>query len=292
MKILLLGSNGQVGSEIVRTFSDQDCNLISLSSKELDVSDFKLLSKKILDIHPDILINATAYTNVDDAENEIEEAFLVNSEAVDIIAKNIKLINSKLIHISTDYVFDGKSQKDYSEEDLTTPINIYGESKLLGEKNIKKQLDEHIILRTSWVYGKNGNNFVKTMIKNSHKNQLKIINDQHGNPTSASSISKVLWKICEVIYDEKFSNFGIYHFSNSTKVSWYDFAKLIFNQAAKKDIIGSKPNILPIQSKEFNQKAKRPKDSSLSIKKITKVFAINDYKLSNELSRVLEDLRL
>ena len=291
MKILLLGSNGQVGSEIVKTFSDQDCNLISLSSKELDVLDFKLLSKKILDIHPDILINATAYTNVDAAESEIEKAFLVNSEAVDIISKNIKLINSKLIHISTDYVFDGNSQKDYSEEDVTSPLNIYGESKLLGENKIKKHLDKHIILRTSWVYGKNGNNFVKTMIKNSHKNQLKIINDQHGNPTSASSISEVLWKICQVIYDKKFSDFGIYHFSNSTKVSWYDFAKLIFNQAAEKNIIESMPNLLPIESKEFIQKAKRPMNSSLSTKKIAKIFAINDYELTNELSRVLEDLR-
>ena len=217
MKIVLLGKNGQVGSNILKKNKDYLFNLFSFSRRELDISNFQDFESKMNIIKPDVIVNATAYNFVDLAEeNETEEAFKVNQDALDFISTFCNKLNIPLIHISTDFVFDGNSSQPYKEDDKVNPLNIYGKSKVGGEEVIKKNLDKHIIIRTSWVFSEIGSNFLKTILKLLEtKKSISIVNNQIGSPTSANSISDIIMKILKYTLIIKVLNGGTYHFSDT-----------------------------------------------------------------------------
>lgn len=270
MKIIVLGSNGQLGSELKNSLEGK-YNAIFFSSKDLDITNFSFLERIIDQEKPDILINAAAYTAVDKAEINKIRAFKVNDEAVNIIARRIKLLNSYLIHYSTDYVFDGDKKEKYNEDDLTNPLSIYGKSKLAGEKNIVNTGCKHFIFRTSWVCGENGKNFIKT-IKNLSENKklINVVNDQFGVPTSTKLICKVTKYLIRDIYNNNSWNSGIYNLVPNGETNWYEMAILISKIAISEfnNENFKKLSIKKISSKEYKTEATRPMNSLLSNKKL------------------------
>ena len=278
-KILVTGGNGQLGKEL-REFSSLHTGLefIFLSREDLPIDQFELLRNYFDTLKPAYCINCAAYTAVDKAESEKDLAFLINGEAVGVLAAICKEHNTKFIHISTDYVFAGEAAYPYTESSLTDPINVYGASKLEGEKQAMELNPESIIIRTSWVYSSFGKNFVKTMMQlMSEKDEVKVIKDQLGSPTNAADLAETIFNIianCHLqIYDW---NPGIYNFSNEGIISWYDFAKAI------KEITNSPCNVKPISTAEYPTSAKRPSYSVLDKTKILETFwvQLKDWKKS------------
>jgi len=278
MKILLFGKNGQVGRELNRSLSPLG-TLLTFGRDEVDLDKKDTISNIISKEKPDILVNAAAYTAVDCAETESKLAHRINAEAVEVMAKEILKQNAWLIHYSTDYVFDGKKQTPYTEEDLPSPLSEYGKSKLKGENFIRKINPKHMIFRTSWVFSSHGSNFAKTMLRLAkEKNELKVVNDQFGAPTSAELIADVTAIAISCIknnIDEKELS-GTYHLAASGKTSWYGFAKTVIKEAQAQ---GSKhilklENINPISTEEYPTPATRPQNSRLDTAKISKTFEI------------------
>jgi len=270
-KILVTGGNGQLGKEL-REFSSLHTGLefVFLSREELPIHQFELVRNYFNTLKPVYCINCAAYTAVDKAETEKDLAFQINGEAVGVLAAVCKEHNTKLIHISTDYVFNGETTYPYTENFPTDPINVYGASKLEGENQAIQLNPESIIIRTSWVYSSFGKNFVKTMMQlMSEKDQIKVIKDQLGSPTNAADLAETIFNIiglCHLqIYDW---NPGIYNFSNEGIISWYDFATAI------KEITNSPCDVKPISTKEYPTPAKRPAYSVLDKAKIQKTYGI------------------
>ena len=265
--ILVTGVNGQVGSEIKELSSNYDYNFLFTTSKELDITEHKKVKEFIKENNIKTIINCGAYTGVDKAEDEKELANDINHLAV----KNLAILSNefgiKLIHISTDYVFDGENFKPYTEDDITNPNGIYGQTKLDGENAmIDYNLKNSIIIRTSWVYSSFGNNFVKTMLRlGKEKDELGVIFDQVGTPTYARDLAKTILDILPNIKNDKTE---IYNYSNKGVLSWYDFAKEIMRMA-KLDCI-----INPIETKDYPTPAKRPHYSLLNKSKIKQEFHI------------------
>lgn len=266
MKLLVTGANGQLGSELkVLSLSYTKYEWVFTDIDEFDITNLEIIEKTLTKFNPDYVINCAAYTNVDQAEINKEIANLINHKSIAEIAKWCERKNSKLIHISTDYVFDGTSTKALNEESKTNPINHYGNSKLLGDIACRKQCPNSIILRTSWVYSSYGNNFVKTMMRlMTERDELNIINDQIGSPTYARDLAETILNIVE----HKNWIPGIYNYSNEGEISWYDFAISI------KNINGFKIHINPIKSEEYKTLAKRPKYSLLDKTKIKNTYNI------------------
>lgn len=277
--ILVTGANGQLGLCLKDiSFTYPNLNFHFKNSTELDITNENNLKKLFSRINFDYCINCAAYTNVDKAETEKERAYLVNAEAVKLLAQTCKNHNTTLIHISTDFVFDGSKNSPYTEMDMPNPINVYGASKLKGEQHIKDTFDKYFILRTSWVYSAYGNNFVKTMIRlGLERDEISVVNDQIGSPTFAVDLAKVILQIISL----KSHNYGTYHFSNEGTISWYGFALEIFR---KKNISAT---IIPISSKEFHSIAKRPKHSTLDTTKIKLNFHLDIPIWSESLRTVL-----
>ncbi len=285
MRILVTGENGQLGKSIKRAISGvNQNNFIFVSKRELDLSNNKNIEEYFINNNFDIVINCAAYTAVDKAEHETDLANQINHIAVEklaIIANN----NFKLIHISTDYVFDGKSDKPYIESDQANPVNNYGKTKLSGERKILEVMQNNaVIIRTSWLYSEFGNNFVETMLElGTNKEKLKVINDQIGTPTCASDLAKA---IVSIIYSEKFllDTFPtqIYHYANLGQCSWYEFAKAIFSF--------SKINcdVSPIPTEVYPLPAKRPKFIVLNKDKIIKSFNLYIPKWEDSLKQCIE----
>ncbi|MDQ6472067.1 dTDP-4-dehydrorhamnose reductase [Flavobacterium sp. LHD-80] len=273
-KILVTGAKGQLGSELsVLSSSYPQFEWIFADRKKVTLDDLEFLDFQLNEINPDIIFNCGAYTAVDKAEEEIDLAFRINYSAVNLIAKYAFQNKIKLIHISTDYVFDGSSSIGLNEEAKTNPINIYGESKLFGEIACLKENPDSIIIRTSWVYSKFGNNFVKTMQRLMQEREtINVVNDQIGSPTYANDLAKVMIDIVESL------NWipGIYNYSNEGEISWYDFALSI------KELGGYNCNVVGVPSLSYFTPAKRPKFSLLDKKKIKEIYnlAIPDYKES------------
>ncbi len=267
--ILVTGSNGQLGSEIRNLSSSCDFfDFIFTDFEELDISNFKSLEKFFAKNKIDFLINCAAYTNVDKAESEKEKAFLINGKAMENLVKMCEKHNCKLIHISTDYVFNGKKYFPYKEDDKENPNSVYGKSKLAGEKIIINSNIEYIILRTSWLYSSYGNNFVKTILKLAKKvEKLSVIFDQIGTPTYAKDLSKIIFHILkEKIENKKKFKKGIYNFSNEGVCSWFDFSKEII------DFYDINLKLIPIETKDFPTVAKRPHYSVLNKSKLKREF--------------------
>ncbi len=281
MNILVTGAKGQLGSEIKVLSKKYPYNFFFTDKEELDIIDKDKIKNFIDENKIDLIINCAAYTAVDKAEDDRELAKLINYQAVSNLAQISKEKDIKLIHISTDYVFDGKNYKPYKEDDKTNPINFYGITKLKGEKVFANSGAKGIIIRTSWVYSSFGNNFAKTMLKlGREREELSIIFDQIGTPTYAKDLAKTILDIIPKL-DNKAE---IYHFSNEGVCSWYDFAKEIM-KIAKIDC-----TINPIETKMYPTPAKRPYFSLLNKSKIKKEFNINIPYWKDSLNKCLEIL--
>ena len=276
MKVLVIGSDGQLGLEFQKISNSYDSLSWFFSTiKTLDLLKLNTIDSFLNNISPCIIINCAAYTNVDKAEKEIELANIINYKAIEVISRWTSDNNKKLFHVSTDYVFDGLSKLPLSENSITNPVNEYGRSKLKGEQACFKNDPNSIVIRTSWLYSSFGKNFVKTMIDLMKKNNsVKVVNDQIGSPTYAYDLAKV---IIEIIMKSK-NKSGLFHYSNEGEISWYQFAGSI------KDLYDLDCEIIGVSSKEFKTIAKRPKYSLLDKTKIKKTFNLEtpNYKQSLE----------
>ena len=289
MKILILGSKGQLGIELKNSLEDLG-ELLNLSKDELDITDKDKVVQVLSDFQPNFVINAGAFTNVEEAENNAEIAFKVNGEAIGFIAKEVFSRKIKLIHFSTDYVFDGLKIGKYTEEDSTNPINVYGHSKLLGEQLIKQSQCHYYIFRTTWVVSKNGKNFAKTilnLIKN--KSEIKVIKDQIGVPTSTELISKVIKNLITSSLDDQAWEKGIYNLTPIGNSSWFDVARYICQIAIENNLKLSLniDGILPILSRNYPSKVKRPLNSLLDISKVNKMIDFDLPKWEDDLYKVV-----
>jgi len=284
-RILVIGGNGQLGhclQKLAPKYHDQyDFNFTG--SSVVDITNFEQVDTVFAEYQPDFVINASAYTAVDLAETETEKAFAINADGVGNLAQVCKDNNAILIHVSTDYVFDGETNLSYSEDDFTDPIGVYGASKRKGEELALENNPETVILRTSWLYSEFNKNFVKTMLHLFEiKDELGIVGDQFGQPTNANDLAEA---ILEII-DAKNKTFGIYHFSNYPETTWFDFASKI------KEFSGSNVILKSITTQEFPTPAKRPKRSTMSLDKIEKDYQIEPKHWENSLRDCVEILKL
>ena len=276
MKIVILGANGQLGRELAEILQNK-FSLKLYKKKDLDITNFIAVENMIKYEKPEILINAAAYTSVDNAENNINYAYKVNSEAPQKIAEILETYKGYLIHYSTDYVYDGEKEIPYKEIDETNPLNIYGKSKLEGDKKIERSMTNFLIIRTSWVVSSYGNNFIKTILKLIKDNEtLNIVKDQFGVPTSTNLIGKITYKIIKNINSPKQIDSGIYNLSPRGRTNWYQMANKILERANDYDFLSesNKVKILPIDTIDYPTKAKRPKNSLLDTNKIEKALNI------------------
>ncbi len=241
------------------------------SDMDVDITNIEALSNFAKDKKIEWIINCSAYTAVDKAEDEPDKVFKINADGVGNIAQVAKEKKAKLIHISTDYVFDGKQAEAYTESDATGPIGVYGKSKLEGEKNILRVTPEYFIFRISWLYGHHGANFVHTMLKLfAEREEVRVVNDQWGSPTFAEDIADVIIKVVK----ENISAYGIYHFANGGKTNWFEFTREIFRLAKEKGLVKKDIKIIPVTTADYPTKAKRPEYSYLSKDKIEKKLGI------------------
>ena len=291
MKILILGCKGQLGRCLNDQLVNTDHEVIYTSRAQIDISNFGVTKSKILDFSPDLIINATAYTAVDKAEEDRKTANLINHLAVKNIAYICNELGCWLIHVSTDYVFDGNSNTSYKEDDKTNPQSVYGETKLNGELAIQASDCKYIILRTAWVFSEYGNNFLKTMLRlGAERDELSIVDDQIGSPTYAQDIAKAVVAFVQKLNSEK-NIHGTYHFVGEVSCSWADFAKDIFKEALKQDIIKNKPKISKICTSEFPTLANRPMQSNLDCSKFKDEFGINPSKYKDGINSSLVVLK-
>lgn len=264
--VAVTGAQGQLGKSIHDLASDYpNLHFVFLSRQDMPIHHFELVREFLRGIHPEVVINAAAYTAVDRAEQEKDLAFQVNAEAVGVLAAWCAQHGSKFIHVSTDYVFDGESEKPYVETDPTGPRSVYGASKLEGERQALEFLDQSIIIRTSWVYAPYGKNFVRTMLGlMKERDSIRVVNDQIGAPTYAPDLAKAILDIVSGVNWVP----GIYHFSNSGRISWYDFAVAI------QKITQADCRVEPISTTDYPTPARRPSFSLLNTEKIRSVYGI------------------
>lgn len=266
-KILITGANGQLGMALAEIAKTLEANCVFLSRQELDITSQEEVESVIKTHNPSVIINTAAYTAVDAAEEDKEEAFNINGRAVKNLVEVCRLLDIALIHISTDYVFDGSKEGTYVEDDKPNPKTVYGVSKLAGEQEIiNSDLLRYAIIRTSWVYSIYGSNFVKTMLKLSQeRSELSIVDDQLGCPTWANDLARALFVIAEELDSQ---NSGIYHFSNRGEITWHTFANAIFKNS---DI---EMSLKPVSSEAFPRLAERPKNSVLNTGKLSNTFGV------------------
>jgi len=275
MKVLVLGCKGQLGLCLSDQLENTVHEVVCTSRDHIDITDFDATKSQIFEISPDVVINATAYTAVDKAEEDQETVNLINHLAVANIAVACNELDCWLVHVSTDYVFDGTSDVPYKEHDQTNPQGVYGETKLKGEQAIQSSGCKHIIIRTAWVFSEYGNNFLKTMLRiGNERDELSIVGDQIGCPTYAQDIAKAIMTILESLKSKEFTS-DLYHFSGKFCCSWAEFSQLIFNEAERLNIIKNKPKVLAITTEQFPTLAKRPAQSQLNSNKLRAIFGID-----------------
>lgn len=271
MVVVVTGAGGQLGQALQFIAPNYpEIQFVFCDSTILDITNLSCVEQIFKQHKPNFCINAAAYTAVDKAESEHEKAHLINVDGPKNLAKVCKEFDTILLHISTDFVFDGTKDSPYSEEDTPNPTGVYGQTKLDGEKAIQECWNKHFIIRTSWVYSQFGNNFMKTMLRlASERDKLSVVNDQIGTPTNAVDLAEILAKLCTSTFHLPSSNlFGIYNFSNEGQCSWYDFAKKIF------EFNNVKINLEPIPTTSFPTPAKRPAYSVLDKSKIKNTFGV------------------
>ncbi|MFH2011532.1 MAG: dTDP-4-dehydrorhamnose reductase [Pseudomonadota bacterium] len=258
-KILILGASGLLGNDLIKILRIKH-EVIGKDYKDFDITNKEITREKILDINPQIVVNLAGFTNVDGCETEVENAFMVNAEGAKNVALACEEGNIKLIHISTDYVFDGKRGEPYMEDDTPNPLNIYGKSKLKGEEYVKEITEDLLIVRTEWLYGKKGNNFVNIILKLTLvEKELKVVDDQIGSPTYTKDLAYAIGVMLELNLK------GVYNITNRGTCSWYQFALKILELAHIESI-----KVTPVSSEIYNSPAKRPAYSVLNCSKFEK----------------------
>ena len=292
MKVLITGAQGQVGKELTQIANKKGFDVIAAGRAELDITQTQNIEDYITQCQPDIVINAAAFTAVDKAESEQDLAFAINRDGAKNIAGACKKHNIPLLHISTDYVFDGTKSKPYSEDDSVSPLGVYGESKWQGEEAIRNNLSDYLILRVAWVFGAQGNNFVKTMLRlGNDKSELNVVADQFGGPSPAKDIALTLIDLVEQYQKNNTLTWGTYHYCGKSKTTWYDFAKEIFNQAFILGLLDKEIKVNPITTAEYPTAAKRPGNSMLDCSKLKKTFGIEMPEWKEALKSVLMELK-
>lgn len=285
-KILVTGGNGQLAYDLRHSISKQESaiSLFAFNRSQLDVTQYDLVEKTIAKIQPDFVINTAAYTQVDRAEQESLQAFLINRDGAKNLAIACERFSCPLIHVSTDYVFDGQRNHPYSETDTVNPLSVYGESKFRGEEQIQKFCEAYMILRVSAVFGVHGNNFVKTILRLANeKDQLQVVSDQWTCPTPAAAIAEALLTMCQK------PQWGVYHYCGDRAVNWYEFAKIIIERARNHKAL-SVNEVQAITSSEYSVPAKRPQYSVLNCEKIKNTFGIEQAHWEKGLNDVITTL--
>ena len=301
MKVLITGSEGQLGKELAKT-KPNNINLIALNKSKLDLSSASECKSVISKIRPDYTINCAAFTNVDQAEVEKELAIMVNGTAVGIISEEIKKFGGKFIQISTDYVFNGKKRNiPYQRYEKRDPIGIYGVSKAKGEEFVEEIFrgsKNGIIIRTSWLMGPVGKNFARTMLNlHSKKDEIKVIYDQIGSPTSTSFLAKAIWKLVNLgedidIPQTSAEKVPIFHISNSGLASWYDISVAIGKVAKNNNLINREAKVIPISSEEYSTLAKRPNFSVLETNSSLEILNINHAHWYAEIEKIIKNTKI
>lgn len=295
MKIMLLGKDGQLGWELQRSLSPLG-ELLSLGRQDGDIRNFEKLRSYIRNYFPDVLVNATAYTLVDKAESEAEEAYLINAEAVDVMANECAQLGIWFVHYSTDYVFDGDKPSAYIETDIAEPLNVYGKSKLAGENAICRSGCKYLIFRSSWIYSMRKENFPLKILQHALKDEkINVVCDSFGTPTSVNLVADVtalaLYRI-STDFDLERTSSGIYHLVASDETSWYEYAEFLVALARKKGLpVKTLPHeILPISGISYQGVAQRPKNSRLDNKKIINQFNLVLPHWGKHVEQFVEDL--
>ena len=258
MKVLVTGVKGQLGFDVMNELQTRGIEAVGVDIEEMDITDSLSVKKVITQAAPDVVIHCAAYTAVDAAEENEAVCRKVNADGTENIAKVCRMLDCKMIYISTDYVFDGKGTRPWEPDDERHPLNVYGQTKYEGELAVQKNLTKYFIVRIAWVFGKNGKNFIRTMLNLAKTHDtITVVNDQFGSPTYTYDLAKLLVDMTES------DKYGIYHATNEGICSWYEFACEIFKQA------GVNVNVIPVTAAEYQAKAKRPENSRMSKSKLT-----------------------
>ena len=274
MTILLTGAGGQVGREIQRQANQAGTSLVSMLRGQLDITDPDAVQQVVQKTRPGIIVNAAAYTAVDKAEDEPERAFRINRDGAANLAEAAAQAGIPLIHLSTDYVFDGTNPRPYAETDTASPIGVYGNSKWEGEEAVRQHLSQHLIVRVSWVFGFYGHNFVKTVLRlTQDRDTLRVVADQTGGPTYAGHIADILLDLCRRIAAGDPIDWGTYHFCGNPVTSWHAFAEAIVRSGRRLGLIDHPVTVDAITTADYPTRARRPANSALDCHKLETVFA-------------------
>ena len=272
MRVLVIGGSGQVGAALRET-APAGMEVHAPSSTDMDIRRQGSVRRVVRTTQPDLVVNAAAYTQVERAEDEPELAMAVNGEGAGNVAAACADWGCRLIHLSTDYVFDGRRSRPYREDDATAPLNVYGRSKLEGERAVRSCLDRHLILRVSWVFSATGSSFVRTMLGLSHREEVRVVNDQHGTPCAAGSIAEAVWRIARKLRDA--GEFGTYHFATAPPTTWCEFAETVYVCRRKADPAAATPNVVPISTGEWVTRAERPLNSVLDAARLARDYGVS-----------------
>ena len=286
--ILVFGGNGQLGQELSRKAVEHGAALTALPRSEADITNADQVNAAIQRHKPDLVVNAAAYTAVDQAEDDYDIALRANADGPAILAAACQSADIPLIHISTDYVFDGKKTGAYCETDAIAPIGAYGRSKAAGEIAVRDGMPKHLIIRTSWIYSEFGKNFLKTILRlTRERDELRVVADQHGSPTSTAALASAILSIAPQLQNEN-ARWGTYHFSGTGVTSWHGFAEWIVAVQARHT--NRKPKVLPITTQDYPTKAARPANSALDCSLIRHVFGIAAETWTTDSERVTDAL--
>ena len=290
MRILLTGANGQVGWELSNRGGQRGLEILALERADLDITDPVSVSEEVNRSGVSLVVNAAGYTAVDEAESEPELAFAVNRDGPTYLASACGKVGIPLVHISTDYVFDGQKKGAYLETDPVSPLSVYGKSKAAGEVAVRKHLREHFILRTGWVYGVHGHNFVKTMLRlGREREEVQVVTDQYGCPTYAADLAETILRIAAQLQEGRQIIWGTYHYCGKGVTSWHGFAEEIFRLANQYTSLKVK-RIEPISTAEYPTPAKRPANSVLDCSLVEKEFGIRSRPWSESLARMIKEM--
>ncbi len=287
MKLFVTGAKGQVGIELMRQGAARH-EMIGMTHETLDITDSALVTATIMAEMPDVVINAAAYTAVDRAETDSDICFAVNRDGSKNLAQACSVAGIPLIHISTDYLFDGSKSGAYVETDPISPVGVYGKSKAEGEQQVREGCAEHIILRTSWVFSAHGNNFVKTMLRlGAERKELGVVADQHGKPTAAAELARIVLDILASLDD----HWGVYHLAQPDVTSWHGFAETVFDEARRQGISIAVEKVNTITTADYPTPAKRPANSELCTKKMESTFGVAILPWQESLAEVIRELK-